>query len=371
MYSFVDLKTFVSLEIGWSNISAEKFYNKNVIYHPLFGLSFIKHTYLFSLDKNENLGLIQTLIPKEFPKLTENEKDIRIKSISKRKDELNNMTNENEKKPIGRGYSPYQSTIQANVANVSYKIPHWWWWASRDTFKKIGYDDLSYSNKGKTDCLNCGLCEYVALSNLLLFHELFSASGVFTEEQYKMYIEKTYFYDNKVIEESSPVFKNYSYSNPDNSLVKLLYNYTGKIQYIQQPYHFKTAVDKFMTNSTEKEKFDQLYKYGGFYQAWNNVKKGIPVVLAVAEMWGSLNHALLAYGYDDKSDAFLVNYLWGSNKTSKRLYSYYTYVWGSYFYALNPKSSVKHNPLKKVFLFKGKKYTGPEMTAIFNSLNKK
>lgn len=363
MSSFIDMETLITLEINWEQIDQSSFKAKDIDYIAPYGLLYKQNGFYYKLDSNDRIAQIDTM--SNMSQIETNGKsisEIKEKAIKNRLNSFNRKSR--------RSVPDVNREIFSSVPNVSYKIPHAWWWASRDTNKEIGYYDVRYGSKGlkgvnhkDLNYTNSGVCEYIAMSNLLLYHELFTTAGVFSDTQYNRYIDPSPV-SNSTIDGASPTFKNYNYNNPDDSLARKLFDLNGELQRIQQPYHYKNTINKFMTDGYQNNyvfnDFEHLYKYGGFYRAWENVKRGMPVVLTVAEMrLKPLNHAMIAYGYDDSTDTFLVNYLWGDSNTSKKLYSYYTPVWGSYFYAMDFTNTTKY-PLRKAFSYNGQEYTGEE-----------
>ncbi|UWV78215.1 hypothetical protein NWE59_04725 [Mycoplasmopsis felis] len=78
---------------------------------------------------------------------------------------------------------------------MSLVVSNAWWFSTKNNYEKSGYIDYEDN----------GLCEYVALSQLLLYNHLFVDSTIFSIFDYdKYFILKD---SEKDINDSSPVFR--------------------------------------------------------------------------------------------------------------------------------------------------------------------
>ncbi|EGV00237.1 hypothetical protein MCSF7_02226 [Mycoplasmopsis columbina SF7] len=133
--------------------------------------------------------------------------------------------------------------------NISTEVPYGWWFGSRDNVSKAGYVDLRFENSEN------GLCEYVALSQILLYNELFIKSGIFTDEQFRKYIVESAF-SNK-LEDTSPLFRYHNNNSPKESLGYKLYELADKNIDLKTGNLYVQATKSFISNP-EEEKNESL-----------------------------------------------------------------------------------------------------------------
>ncbi|MEA4162348.1 putative cysteine peptidase [Mycoplasma sp. 4404] len=367
MFSVVNANIYTSNEIHYETIKDE-WLNSEIIYDRWFGLLKLEdeNTYksLYNESKILKSDLLSTYKEDELREIEE----FKQNQLLKREKEIRYSKYKTKTEPwvdydLNRTNYNYDGHFK-----VSSTVPYAWWFATRNNYESAGYVDLKPEGapRGRR-----GLCEYVALSQLLLYNHLFVDGTVFTQDQYNKFIKEAP--QNNIIhwEHTSPVFKyKYSYHHEDNvqykdykkSLTYHLYQLADGQINLKTPNYYRLAFDRF--NKNERSSWDNYGKYGGYYRAWENVKKGIPVILGIAPCTysnGWPDHAYLMYGYDDNSDMFLGSMCWGQEKRNTILYSYYNGAWGSYYFtigSLKPKNARKQ---PRLFKYKDKLYTGEEI----------
>ncbi|WP_353289984.1 putative cysteine peptidase [Ureaplasma ceti] len=252
--------------------------------------------------------------------------------------------------------------------NITYQVPGSWWFASRNYHEYVGYIDTSYLGYNYTE----GLCEYIALANLMLYEQLFVDSSLFTEQYFNKYFKLNMYYPD--VEDNGPSFKQFDDKHPKDGLVyKLWQNENYKLNLTNGGW-LKDSLLKFLkqeNNSEAIHTWECNYKYGGYWRAWNSVTHGIPCILGSAPLdtqsvnsW--LNHAYTVYGYDNPTSCFLVTMDFGQSDATSVLYSYYVDAWGSYWLELHPKNNFNtpSKNLKKYFWWNNNWYTGPQINNI-------
>ena len=346
--AIIDLKTYTTLEINWKKYDHSKIKNNVIFYFGTIGL-FIKDGENFiNIETNEiknkemfynvktsniNCNSFQSLRDKNFKKrFILNNKKNSLYSINKNGGSSNNFGDANWKNNF--------------EINVSTQVKYSWWFATRNSYKSAGYDELN----------GLGLCEYVALSQLYLYTELFVQPNIFNNEQFSHYIEIN---NDNSLTNSSPIFKYSVLDENKKSLAYDLYKLGGKYLNLKSGVTYQNISQKFITSKETLHNLEFPNKYGGYYRAWQSVKNGIPAILGVATFSG-FNHALLVYGYDDETDMFLTSFCWGDEDSNKVLYSYYTGAWGSYYFAINSRYT-NTSKFRKAFCYQNNEYTGEEI----------
>ncbi|MEA4333634.1 putative cysteine peptidase [Mycoplasma sp. 1232] len=357
MFSVVNANTYTSNEIHYEAIKDE-WLNSEIIYDRWFGLLIQKDedTYesIYSDKKISKSDLLSIYKADELHKVEE----FKQNQISKREKEIRYSKSKTKEAWVDLDLNRTNYNYDG-IFNVSSTVPYAWWFATRNNNESAGYVDLKregYPNR------KAGLCEYVALSQLLLYNHLFVDGTIFTQTQYDQFIKEAPRYNIKHWEDTSPVFKHeYPYDGYKKSLTYHLYELADKQRDLKTPNYYRLAFDRF--NKNQRSSWDNYGKFGGYYKAWENVKKGIPVILGAAPFPsnGWHDHAYLMYGYDDNSDMFLGSMCWGQEKRNTILYSYYNGAWGSYYFtigSLKPKNARKQ---PRLFKYKDKLYTGEEI----------
>lgn len=97
-----------------------------------------------------------------------------------------------------------------------------------------------------------GLCEYVALSQLMLYNEIFIKSGIFSKEKFDFYTKDSGY--DKILENSSPVFRYHLYNKPESSLAMTLFNNAGRKLNLKTGQLYETTIKKFINNNDEINK---------------------------------------------------------------------------------------------------------------------
>ncbi|MFL1037673.1 putative cysteine peptidase, partial [Mycoplasmopsis synoviae] len=105
---------------------------------------------------------------------------------------------------------------------------------------------------------------------------------------------------DKILENSSPVFRYHLYNKPESSLAMTLFNNARRKLNLKTGQLYETAIKKFINNNDEINKWNFNHKYAPYKKTWEYVKKGVPTILGVAPIGGFWpNHAYIMYGYDD------------------------------------------------------------------------
>ncbi|UUM20349.1 hypothetical protein NPA13_02755 [Mycoplasma sp. 2045] len=317
MFSVVNANIYTSNQIHYETIKDE-WLNSEIIYDRRFGLLKLEdeNTYksLYNESKILKSDLLSTYKEDELCEIEE----FKQNQLLKREKEIRYSKYKTKTEPwvdynLNRTNYNYDGHFK-----VSSTVPYAWWFATRNNYESAGYIDLKPEGapRGRR-----GLCEYVALSQLLLYNHLFVDGTVFTQDQYNKFIKEAPQNNIRHWEHTSPVFKyKYSYHHEDNvqykdykkSLTYHLYQLADGQINLKTPNYYRLAFDRF--NKNERSSWDNYGKYGGYYRAWENVKKGIPVILGIAPCTysnGWPDHAYLMYGYDDNSDMFLGSMCWG------------------------------------------------------------
>ncbi|MCF1354696.1 C39 family peptidase [Mycoplasma hominis] len=275
---------------------------------------------------------------------------------------LNNNNNNNELRMAyeENSFSPIVEDKLDVLPNISNKIKNSWWWATRNTKEKIGYVDQTFLSD-KYD--NSGLCEYIAISNILLYNELFNQSGIFTNEEFNDFFKYDN-YDNS-IENASPIFRYYQYDHADYSLVAKLWRLNKRWLNFYSYNSYTYSIDKFLNGKDAKNKYEYDYKMGAYYyKATQNIKNNNPVIVSTAKTM----HAFIIYGYDEETQMVLLNWLWGNNDSIVLVNYWKLAASGSpskIIFTMKPKAN-QELATKKLFNYKNTMYTGDEMEKFVN-----
>ncbi|GAA5414939.1 putative cysteine peptidase [Ureaplasma ceti] len=374
--TIIDLKTGLTLEIRFPGLPII-YENKNLIYGGCLGI--------LQVLGHDKYCTINTKFPKIYntedllKNIVEIRSDIKpsviINEYKKRKDSIDNKLNKTLLLPTTLTSASFKPNHHLHIYynkygkfNITYQVPYSWWFASRGDIQSAGLIDtkcLGYKN-------NEGLCEYIALANLMLYEQLFINSSLFTTGKFNEYFKLTY--GNNIIEDSSPIFKQYGFYNPSLGLVYKLWEDANFKLDLTNGDVLKDSLIKFLkqeNNSKAIHTWECNYKYGGYWRAWNSVTHGIPCILGSAPFnfqssYGWPAHAYTVYGYDTPTNCFLVTMNFGDYRDTSVLYSYYVGAWGSYWLELHPKNNFNtpSKNLQKVFSWNNSLYTGPQINSI-------
>lgn len=251
-----------------------------------------------------------------------------------------------------------------SIPNISNVIKNAWWWASRNTIEKIGYIQTRDFRPGES----VGMCEYIALSNLLLYNELFTSSTIFTDEEFNKYFELSK--GESDIFESSPVFRNYGLKNPKESLPYKLWKLNNEKLNLWEISSYYLPVTRFMVGKMGSFIFESDYKIGAYYwKTIEHIKNNNPVIVTTTKTM----HSFVVYGYDEKSEMLLINWLWGGRR-SITLLNYWKLSESAsplkLFYTLKTKPKNFPTNFRKVFHYNNEYFTGNEMTKIYENQRK-
>lgn len=272
-----------------------------------------------------------------------------------------NEKNENKISTYSKNkYSPIDEDKLDTLPNISNLVKDAWWWASRNTSQKVGYtdqDDLF----DKYD--NSGLCEYIAMSNILLYNHLFKNSNIFTNEEFNEYFEYNN-YDNSLIN-ASPTFKYYQYNEPNKSLVANLWRLNKRWVNFYAYSSYKYPINKFIKNKEAFNTYEYDYKGGAYYwRTTQNINNNNPVIVSTTKTM----HSFIIYGYDEQTKMVLLNWLWGDNDSIVLVNYWKLAAAGSalkIMFTMRPKSNSNLNT-NKLFKYNGEMYTGEEIRKLLN-----
>ncbi|WP_152541418.1 putative cysteine peptidase [Metamycoplasma hyosynoviae] len=262
-------------------------------------------------------------------------------------------------------FVPEEDDKLSLIPNISHTLKESWWWASRNNEKRVGYTDQTYLHDrlyGKWG--DSGLCEYVAISNLLLYNELFKIGGLFTDEQFNEYFD--YEINPTNIKYSSPTFRYYQNKFPNYSLVAKLWRLNNRKVDFYSYNGYTLPINEFMKDKIAFEKYEYEYKKGAYYwRTVENIKKNNPVIVSTAKT----RHAFVIYGYDEDEEMLLLNWLWG-DKDSIVLVNYWKLAAAAsalkIFFTVKPSDGFEYRT-KKLFKYENKFYTGEEINVMLNN----
>ncbi|SJZ45461.1 putative cysteine peptidase [Mycoplasmopsis verecunda] len=381
IYSIVDISTLMSLETKWIDISEYKD-NNNLFYIPIQGL-FIKinGTDYQQIESKEIVKYND--IKDDYIRLyLEKDSFFKEQEYQNREEELKLKFN-NDKSLIVDKRNPY-TEINASVhygneklfisqPNVSHITPHSWWWLTRDNFSRMGYDDDradEYFNKR----ISSGWCCYNALANLLLYNEIFKHPGkLFSNEEFNKYFTYELHNSNEPYY-SSPIYRwnkfndNASSDDERKTLVYNLHKLNNKnynnFSIPNTGMNFNKLYRKFVEGKDTEKYYREVYSDSWWYTAhyvWEYITKRhllvIMTTVNVDKKYKSFDHAFVVYGYDNKTNQFLITNLWGNRETNACLINYQLWAGNYSFFTIIPQnydeSKAQHG---KYFLYKGKHY---------------
>ncbi|MFV8480889.1 putative cysteine peptidase [Mycoplasma sp. 653B] len=388
MYSIIDLRYLISTETRWGDISQ---------YQDLSNLTYVPSKGIFEKINNNSFLEISTKKYYSFEDIKDFEftlylpKDSFFKQeqLEKRRSEIKNLSRssipKNNEKP-----NPYAIIPDADIwhgskrtfistPNVTDLADHSWWWLTRDSYSRIGYDE-DRADEYFDKKISSGWCCYNALSNLILYNELFKHDGLFSDAEYKRFITDDYNPDN-LMRYTSPVWKWNKYNDvaaTDSERKTFAYylhqcndkNYNN-FAAGQTGWAFDQVYKRFIEGKKAKDLYQPIYsdtRSVAFKKGWEYITKyKIPVILTTVGVKGNYNkfdHAFVAYGYDSDTDQFLITNLWGKKETNACLLSYYLGAYRYSMFTLYPVNySDYHSFPKSYFKYKDSEYTWKEVEA--------
>ncbi|WP_426460969.1 putative cysteine peptidase [Mycoplasma hafezii] len=198
IYSIIDTNSLITLETRWDNL-LEFENNQNLFYIPTIGIVEKINNLQYKSVIDETIFDYEQI--KDFIVNIDNSKSqfIKVDEYKKRQLELNDFSS------FYRSFfvfpiDPYERVTDAYIwrgsketfastPNVSNLTEHAWWWLSRDSEQRIGYDEPRTGG---------GWCCYHELANLLLYNEIFKYPGLFSDSEYKRFITNDQNTDNKI-----------------------------------------------------------------------------------------------------------------------------------------------------------------------------
>ena len=235
----------------------------------------------------------------------------------------------------------------AEIKKFSNLVPYYKFFTKLSTPKDNGYTE---GPKG-------GLCEYIALSMLLLYNELFVSSGFFTDAEFTNYFG----YDQNNNNISRPIYR-YSYWNqPENSLATKLWKGNKSATNIKTGKTLARAAKNWLKDESVGSKIKYNYSSSFMHSSSPEdllLKYNIPVLVTFTSTGG---HCVLIYGYDKITKSYLVNYGWPEHPQviiqKSKIWSYFSAGYWNSFY-LNPSDA--QSP-KKRFIYQNQLYSWNEL----------
>ncbi|MDC4184035.1 putative cysteine peptidase [Mycoplasma bradburyae] len=362
LFSIVDTNLYISNEIHQEKINDE-WLKYDLYYSKSFGLlKRINENKFLSLYSNNEISKDDLSLADQ-PLEIDNISEFKEKQLAKRDKEIKYKWFRSREANIifDKNNTPYNYDGRFSV---SHTVPYAWWFATRNDIESAGCMDLS--DVGVPPSKKIGLCEYIALSQILLYNHLFVDGSIFTDYEYNKYIKDANEWTKEHWEDTSPVFRNlYKGAQYTDSLTYKLYKSGGEKLDLKTTIIYGKMFDSF--NLKERNSWVGYGSIAGYYKAWQSVRRGIPVILGAAPIrlpnnpnnW--FDHAYLMYGYDDSSDMFLGSMCWGQFNSNRFLYSYYNNCWGSYYYTIESTKQKKDRKQPKAFKYKNNWYTGNEI----------
>lgn len=240
---------------------------------------------------------------------------------------------------------------QVEIDKFSNLVPYYQFFTKLWGDKSIGYTTGPKNHQG--------LCEYVSLSTLLLYNELFISSGFFTDEEFA-----TYFENNQQVSDNQiamPEHKYYQYNQPENSLVRKLWKKNKSAKDIKTGKTLARAYKNWLSNKSISSKIKYHYSSSFMHSSSPEdllLKYNMPVLVSFVK---PAPHNVLIYGYDTTTKSYLVNYGWGGYSPiiikKSIIWSYWSMGFWNAFY-LDPANA---QPLKRHFLYNNQFYSWKEL----------
>ena len=186
------------------------------------------------------------------------------------------------------------------ISKFSNLVPYYQFFTRLDEEKNDGYAEGPKNRQG--------LCEYVSLSMLLLYNELFVSSGFFTDEEFSTYFQN----DGKVGngEISIPSYLYYQHNYPEKSLVRKLWEKNKSATDIKTGKTLARAYKNWLSNKSISSKIKYHYSSSFMHSSSSEdllLKYNIPVLVSFVK---PMAHNVLIYGYDKTTKSYLVNFGW-------------------------------------------------------------
>ncbi|AHI53775.1 hypothetical protein SSABA_v1c03660 [Spiroplasma sabaudiense Ar-1343] len=271
---------------------------------------------------------------------------ININKISINQNEINdNVIAKSEfGKLIGTKASPDE------IEKFSYKVPNYEWFTKLESKRSFGYTSKRELTKGSS----MGLCEYISLSTIMTYLELFVSPSVFSEKAFEHYFQYDDDYSGDLI--LAPYHINYQNLNPDSSLPVKLWKLNKKKT------DLKGGSFVHDTFRAWNKLLDLPWKIDDEYSAawWHTsnpedwlIKYDVPVMLS----WVKNAHNIIIYGYDKPTNRYLVHYGWDyeSARIINKADIWRTFSMG-FWNAFYPTPGITKGELKPLFKYKGQKY---------------
>ena len=240
---------------------------------------------------------------------------------------------------------------QAEIDKFSNLVPYYQFFTKLWGDKSVGYTTGPKNHQG--------LCEYVSLSTLLLYNELFISSGFFTDEEFATYFENNKQASNNQI--AIPEHKHYEYNQPENSLVRKLWEKNKSATDIKTGKTLARAYKNWLSNKSISSKIKYHYSSSFMHSSSPEdllLKYNMPVLVSFVN---PAAHNVLIYGYDTTTKSYLVNYGWGGYSPiiikKSIIWSYWSMGFWNAFY-LEPANA---QPLKRHFLYNKQFYSWKEL----------
>ncbi len=204
-----------------------------------------------------------------------------------------------------------------------------------------------------------GLCEYISLSTIMTYLELFKTPSVFTQNSFNEYFDYSLNnYSEKII---APYHKHYQGNKPEKSLPVKLWELNNKKTDLKGGGSVHTTFRNWNKHLNLPWKMDDEYSAAWLHtsspEEWL-IKYDVPVMVS----WAKNQHNIVIYGHDKPTNRYLVHYGW-EYKESRiinkadiwRLFS--MGFWNAFY----PTPNVVKGELKLLFKYKGQKYNWTQL----------
>ncbi|AXK51649.1 putative cysteine peptidase [Spiroplasma alleghenense] len=246
------------------------------------------------------------------------------------------------------------------IKKFSYLVPNYEWLTKLHSYNAIGYIDA----EGLKGVSGIGLCEYISLSTLMTYQELFCNSGYFTEGEWDHYFDLQKKIGKFI---NMPYHENAEYDKKEESLVAKLFILNGKKINIKFGGGVDDTLREFIKSKEIKKRIHIKSCTSTMHSSKPETKmmqNNVPVMLSFAAK--GVAHNVVIYGYDKKTKSYLVHWGWPGNSWERYsaviikksdVWSYFSLGFWNAFY---PKSKKALAP-KPRFQYDGKMYTWTEL----------
>ncbi|AJC49696.1 putative cysteine peptidase [Mesomycoplasma flocculare] len=372
-YLVITLENYETNEIANFNFDEKLFKTNNVVYIPGFSLHYRKGEELFGLISKQKLD-------DKIVELINKRKDIYLKNTSKNREKNKEKRDKsfNSKTRLKRGIENPNVIAEKgekieNLNSFNIGIPNSWWFKAKDSNSKLGYIEYEEGSR------KVGVCEYIAMALMLEYAETFIASGIFTNEEVARFFDvKTNYSSN--LSDGVAEYKYYKHKNSNdgtstfNSLPLHLFELNEKYENVKYASYFTTTLESFLKDKEIKKYITTDYSTSFMHSSSPEnflLKNQMPVMVAFANF--SVGHNIIIYGYDPKTEKYLVNFGWEnySNLVISKwdIWSFWSlgYWWS---FKIDDDYKKKHPPKQKLLSNNGQIFSYSEISENDQEINR-